>query len=66
MAISASEERAWKADNHGQVDLMVGMGTTSYMDGPNMRMLSFPKNKVSGVHTPIQIQIEPFTSRIIE
>jgi archaellum biogenesis ATPase FlaH len=50
----------------GQVDLMIGMGANSEMEEGNLRMLSFPKNKLSGNHTPITITIDPFTSRIIE
>lgn len=50
----------------GQVDLMIGMGATEEMEERNLRTLSFAKNKLSGNHSPIQIQIDPFTSRILE
>lgn len=50
----------------GQIDLMIGMGATQEMEERNLRTLSFQKNKLSGKHTPIQIQIDPFLSRIME
>lgn len=50
----------------GQVDLMIGMGATQEMEENNIRVLSFPKNKLSGLHQPITVSIDPFTSRILE
>ena len=50
----------------GQCDLMVGVGATPEMEERNIRVLSFPKNKLSGNHTPITVTIDPFTSRILE
>jgi archaellum biogenesis ATPase FlaH len=50
----------------GQIDLMIGMGATEEMEQIGQRVLSFPKNKLSGNHNPIAIQIDPLLSRIIE
>lgn len=50
----------------GQIDLMVGIGATSEMEQGNWRVLSFAKNKLSGNHAPISVQIDPFTSRVLE
>lgn len=50
----------------GQIDLMIGIGATPEMEDRNMRMLSFPKNKLSGIHTPISVTIDPFLSRVLE
>lgn len=48
----------------GQVDLMIGIGADEEMEGRNMRMLSFPKNKLSGNHEPISVTVDPYTSRV--
>lgn len=50
----------------GQVDLMIGIGADEEMEKSNLRMLSFPKNKLSGNHEPITITIDPITSRVLE
>lgn len=49
----------------GQCDLMIGIGATSEMEDMNQRMLSFPKNKISGNHAPIPVDIDPITSRVL-
>lgn len=49
----------------GQCDLMVGIGATTEMEEMNQRMLSFPKNKISGNHAPIPVDIDPITSRVL-
>lgn len=48
----------------GQCDLMIGIGATQQMEEMGQRMLSFPKNKLSGKHAPIPIEIDPLTSRV--
>jgi len=48
------------------MDLIIGIGATMEMEQSNWRVLSFPKQKISGNKTPISIQIDPFTSRVIE
>lgn len=50
----------------GQMDVMIGIGADDEMEKMGMRMLSFPKNKVSGRHTPIEIVIDPQLSKVIE
>ena len=50
----------------GQADLMIGIGADAQMEMRNGRMLSFPKNKLSGKHDPILISIDPSLSRILE
>lgn len=49
----------------GQVDLMIGIGADATMEATNMRSLSFPKNKLSGRHEPLTVEIDPSTSRIL-
>lgn len=39
----------------GQVDLMIGIGADQQMEDQGLRVLSFPKNKLSGRHTPIPV-----------
>ena len=50
----------------GQVDLMIGIGATAEEEGRNLRVLSFPKNKLSGKHEHFVVQIDPFTSKVVE
>lgn len=49
-----------------QADLMLGIGATPDMEASNMRTLSFPKNKLSGNHTPISVLIDPMLSKVID
>jgi archaellum biogenesis ATPase FlaH len=50
----------------GQMDVMIGIGADEEMEKMGMRMLSFPKNKISGKHQPIEIVIDPQLSKVIE
>jgi archaellum biogenesis ATPase FlaH len=50
----------------GQMDLMIGIGATEEDEKENRRFLSFPKNKVSGNHTPLDIIINPVLSMVVE
>jgi KaiC/GvpD/RAD55 family RecA-like ATPase len=49
-----------------QIDLMIGLGADGEMEATNMRMISLVKNKLSGRHTPIPIEIDPLHSRVLE
>lgn len=50
----------------GQTDLMIGIGATPDMEEQNLRMFSFCKNKLSGRHSPIPIQVDPLLSKVLE
>jgi archaellum biogenesis ATPase FlaH len=50
----------------GQMDLMLGIGADEEMEKMGMRMFSFPKNKISGRHQPIEFVIDPQLSKVIE
>jgi len=50
----------------GQIDLMVGIGADEEMERQNVRMLSFPKNKLSGKHEPLSVTIDPLLSKVID
>lgn len=50
----------------GQMDVMIGVGATEEMLRQNVRMLSFPKNKVSGNHQPITVTVDPQLSRVMD
>jgi len=50
----------------GQMDVMIGIGADEEMEKMGMRMLSFPKNKISGNHQPIEIIINPLLSKVVE
>lgn len=49
----------------GQCDLMIGIGATAQMEEMNQRMISLPKNKLSGNHAPIPIRVDPITSKVL-
>lgn len=48
----------------GQCDLMIGIGADPAMEDQGLRVLSFPKNKLSGRHTPIPCQFNYALSRV--
>jgi archaellum biogenesis ATPase FlaH len=48
----------------GQCDLMIGIGADSSMEDQGLRILSLPKNKLSGKHTPIPVTFNYALSRI--
>jgi len=50
----------------GQVDLMLGLGATEDEEKRNVRVISLPKNKLSGKHEHIVVSIDPTTSRVVE
>jgi archaellum biogenesis ATPase FlaH len=50
----------------GQVDLMIGIGCNDEMEQRDMRTLSFPKNKLSGRHSQINVTIDPLLSKVVE
>jgi archaellum biogenesis ATPase FlaH len=50
----------------GQMDVMIGIGADEDMEKMGMRMLSFPKNKISGKHQPLEIVINPMLSKVME
>jgi KaiC/GvpD/RAD55 family RecA-like ATPase len=50
----------------GQCDLMIGIGATSEMEEQNIRVLSFPKNKLSGKHDRITVTIDPLLSKVYD
>ena len=50
----------------GQCDLMIGLGADENMERSNLRMISLPKNKISGDHDPIVITIDPTISKVVE
>ncbi|MCP5006225.1 MAG: hypothetical protein GY941_20140 [Planctomycetes bacterium] len=46
------------------LDLMIGMGATQEQEFDGIRTLSFPKNKVSGNKTPINIRLNTTNMRV--
>jgi hypothetical protein len=48
----------------GQCDLMIGIGADPAMEDQGLRVLSFPKNKLSGRHTPIPCQFNYALSKV--
>lgn len=50
----------------GQMDVMIGIGATEDDEKEGRRWFSFPKNKISGNHNPIDIIINPQLSKVIE
>lgn len=50
----------------GQCDLMVGVGADELMEQQNVRVFSFPKNKISGDHHPLTVSVDPSLSKVID
>ncbi len=50
----------------GQVDLMIGIGANEQMEEMGTRCISFPKNKLSGNHTPFNARFFPDISKVEE
>jgi hypothetical protein len=50
----------------GAVDLMIGLGVNAAYEAQGMRMISLPKNKISGKHVHFPVKILPEISRIEE
>ena len=48
----------------GQCDLMIGIGADQQMEEQGLRVLSFPKNKLSGKHTPIPVVFNYTLSKV--
>ncbi len=47
-----------------QVDVMIGIGVNTEYDRSNHRMVSFPKNKLSGDHQAVLVAVQPTLSRV--
>ena len=47
----------------GQADVMIGIGVNTQYEETGMRMVSLPKNKISGKHVHFPIRINPIISR---
>jgi replicative DNA helicase len=47
-----------------QADLMIGIGMNSDYERSGMRMLSFPKNKISGIKETIRVKFDPTMTRV--
>lgn len=45
-------------------DLMIGIGITHEYDLQNRRVLSLPKNKISGRHSTIPVEVDPAYSKV--
>lgn len=45
-------------------DLMIGIGADYDMEVSGFRMLSFPKNKISGSKVPTQVRIDPLNTKV--
>lgn len=50
----------------GQMDVMLGLGADPDDEAMGRRWFSFPKNKISGKHDPIMIQVNPLISAVME
>lgn len=47
-----------------QADVMIGIGVDAKLEAEGLRMLSLPKNKISGVHDSFPVRIHPHLSRL--
>ena len=48
----------------GAVDVMIGIGATKDMLNGPQRMLNLTKNKLSGIHDPVEVSFNPQLSRV--
>ena len=48
-----------------QADVMIGIGATEQDLEQNIRTLSLPKNKRSGDHTPLHVQVDPILNKVL-
>lgn len=46
-----------------QADVMIGIGVTSVLENQGLRMISLPKNKLSGDHASFPVRLNPRISR---
>lgn len=53
-----------KTDVQAAADLMVGIGTNPQFNTSDRRMLSLPKNKLSGIHSYFPVKIDRFKSQV--
>lgn len=47
-----------------QADLMIGIGMNSDYEKSGLRMLSFPKNKISGIKETIRVKFDPINTKV--
>jgi len=48
-----------------QIDLMIGIGVNEDYDGRSKRMISLPKNKISGDHSFFSVDVDEARSRVL-
>jgi archaellum biogenesis ATPase FlaH len=48
----------------GTADLLIGIGATEELESQGYRMISFVKNKLSGIKTPLKVKFDPRYSRV--
>lgn len=48
-----------------QADVMIGVGVDAMLDAEGRRMLSLPKNKISGDHAAFPVRVQPQLSRVL-
>lgn len=49
----------------GDADLMIGIGTNDAFEKQNKRMISLPKNKISGKHDYFVVGVDPIHSKVL-
>mgnify|MGYP000241539218 FL=1 len=49
----------------GDVDVLIGWGMNEAYEAANKRVLSLPKNKISGKHGHVHVSIDPHLSKVI-
>jgi len=64
LVLDMSDIDSSKTGLPAQVDLIIGIGMNTQYENENKRMLSLPKNKVSGDHSFFQVSVDPTISKV--
>ena len=49
----------------GTADLLIGIGASEDMENKGERMISFVKNKVGGIKTPVKVWFDPMLTKVL-
>ena len=65
LVLGLSDIDSSKTGLPAQIDLMIGIGVDDNYEGLGKRMISLPKNKISGDHSFFSINVDPSRSRVL-
>jgi hypothetical protein len=65
LVLGLSDIDSSKTGLPAQIDLMIGIGVDDNYEGLGKRMISLPKNKISGDHSFFSVNVDPSRSRVL-